>query len=250
MAKRRTLKVSTALEKLQELKEVFGEDSKIVEFAQDTIMEKMGAVDQKYRNKDGSVNPRKLEKAYDDQQKLVKSLEDDLEHLKGDAGARGTRAIYKEKLKVEKATLNALKGNVYLTGVDLMKSLQTPRQLLTSEIKNIKEQYKSGETTSKMDEMIAKSKTQKSVLENDEAVKYLRERANYTAQLANMFDELYNKVYEMGYKDPDVSETDRDKAKELLEWASYTPGWLDAANQLVGAHYEDMIARDWARLVH
>lgn len=246
--KRKSLKITSIMSKLNALKTAFGEDSKVVEFAEDAVKRNMGAVPDEYKHKDGSVNVNKLVKGYNDKEKTVKQLEADIAKLEGDPTASGIRGILKQRLKVEKQDLRQLKGNVYVTGEEVTKSLQTPNQIFAQEMKALKDKNKAGEPLSPLEMDIVKAKTQKEVREDPRMSDYLRQRANYTAQLANEFNRLEDSLYEMARTDPDVPDNLKEQAWDLYNERSFNPNWLDKANELVGSWYGGMIERDWASL--
>ena len=246
--KRKSLKITSIMSKLNALKTAFGEDSKVVEFAEDAVKRNMGAVPDEYKHKDGTVNVNKLVKGYNDKEKTVKQLEADIAKLEGDPTASGIRGILKQRLKVEKQDLRQLKGNVYVTGEEVTKSLQTPNQIFAQDMKALKEKDKAGETLSPLEMDIVKAKTQKEVREDPRMSEYLRQRANYTAQLANEFNRLEDSLYEMARTDPDVPDNLKEQAWDLYNERSFNPNWLDKANELVGSWYGGMIERDWASL--
>lgn len=246
--KRKSLKITSVVSKLNKLKSEFGADSNVVKFAEDAIKRNMGAVPDTYKHKDGSINVNKLVKGYEDAEKRVKMLEAQIKNLEGDTTASGVRGVLKQRLKVEKQELRQLKGNVYITGEEVTKSLQTPNQIFAQEMKALKQRVKDGENLSEIELDIAKAKTQKEVRQDPRMSEYLRQRANYTAQLANEFNRLEDSLYEMARTDPDVPDNLKEQAWELYNERSFNPNWLDRANELVGSWYGGMIERDWASL--
>lgn len=242
------LKITSISSKINKLKAEFGESSDIVKFATDALRRNMGGVPKQYLKKDGSLNVNKLVKDYDKAEANVKDLESQLEKLKGVEGASKTRAWLQDELKKAKAERRELKQKVYVSGEEVIKSLQTPNQIYGAEIKAIKEKAKEGEPLSEIEQNIANAKTRKEVINNNEYRTYLTNKANITAQRANKFNNLSDSLYEMARTDPDVPAVLKTQAWDLYTQRNFSPNWLAQADELVASWYGGMIARDWDAL--
>lgn len=248
MAKKNTLKITSISNKINQLKAEFGESSDIVKFATDALRRNMGGVPKQYLKKDGSINVNKLVTDYDKSDANVKDLESQLTKLKGVEGASKTRAWLQNELKKAKAERRELKQKVYVSGEEVIKSLQTPNQIYGAEIKAIKEKSKAGEPLSEIEQNIASAKSQKEIRNNEEYKDYLTNKANITAQRANQFNNLSDSLYEMARTDPDVPEVLKEQAWDLYNKRTFSPNWLAEADELVASWYGGMIARDWDSL--
>ena len=232
-----------ALKKVTALEKTFGTDSQITKFAKQAVESKLVDLPDKYIStaKDGTenINVGAVEKDFARSSKRI----EELQHKVDTATDDKLKATYQQNLRLEKANYRQLRSLVEIGGREVKSALQTERQILTSEIKSTKDWFaEKGGTLTEIEQFIVNAKTQKEVLANEEAKRYLAQRANETAIMMTIYDKIEHNVYEI-MTDNDVPQSTRDDAKALYENRTMSASWIKQAEALVTSWYGDIYER-------
>lgn len=245
----KVVKIDYAIKKINQLKKEFGPDSAVVKFAEDTLTRSTGKISSDYYHRtgknEGELNVNKLISAYDMAGKRVKDLENKL----ATETNQQERALIKKDLKDAQKEERELKSQVYIKKTnEVERAFRTPNQILKAEMEHIRDKAQQGEQLSDIEQKIANAKTQKEVRENEDMNRLLTQRANYIAQIANEYNELENKLYDMT-SDESIPKDERDQIRELWESRTMTNDWLLRANEVVAKYYGSVIDRDISKLI-
>lgn len=253
----KVVKIDYAIKRINQLKKEFGPDSGVVKFAEDTLSRSIGKnkITADFYHKSGKhageLNVNKLIKAYEQQGDKIQMLEKRLESTPKDDAHKVERAWIKDQLKQARQKERDFKQQVFIKKTnDVSRAFRTPNQIIKAEIESIKDKAKNGEALDETERGIAEAKTQKEVRENEDMKRLVTQRANYIAQVANEFNELDQKLYDLSNDNLAIPDEDeRKNIRDLWESRTMTNDWLMRANEVVAKYYGSVIEKDISKLI-